>query len=196
MSRMIAILFAALWLVACNSDGSGGSSSSSIRQQAREAIQAGTPATATQEAATQQYAQNIQFTLPKGMIAAGATQCFDVKVAAFKDILAMQYTLHWDKNVLAFTEVKGFKLPFMSNESFGITLAPEGKLTSVWIENSLKGASVPDGESIYQICFKAVGKPGQASDISVSGNPTAIEVVTVGDQIWGIQAPKGTITIQ
>ncbi len=195
MNRMIAVLIASILLAACAGDGAGKGSSSDIRKQAEDAIRAGTPSGApTEESAS--YQNNISLILPKAGLAAGATQCFDVKVASFKDILAMQYTLRWDKSVLEFAGLKEFRLPYMSNENFGTTLAPEGKLTAVWIENSLKGISLPEGAAIYQVCFKAVGNPGQSTEISVSGNPTPIEVVTVGDKVWGIEAQKGKIAIQ
>ncbi len=197
MSRMIAILIACLWFNACTGDDTGKSKSSDIRQQAKEAIQSGAVAPAAPGADSDpKYANHVQFILPKAAMEAGATQCFDIKVAAFKDILAMQYTLNWDKNVLELVEAREFRLPSMTKENFGLSLAPEGKLTTVWIENSLRGAGVPDGSAIYQVCFKAVGKPGQASEIYVSGNPTAIEVVTVGDQVWGIQASRGKIEVK
>lgn len=187
-----------LWavLTACRQDSAGSQSSADIRRQAKEAIQNAPPAALTQpQPAQQEYVDNIQMMLPKGEIPAGQSRCFEVQVARFKNILAMQYTLQWDKNVLALEEVRGFKLPFMSKENFGMTLLNDGKLTAVWIDNSLKGASIPDGGAIYEVCFKATGKSGQSSDISVSGSPTAIEVVTQGDQVWGIQAGKGKIAI-
>lgn len=193
MNKMIMIWMTALFLSACAGEGGN---SNAIRQQAKEAVQAGTTAPAPVEEASPQMANNIQMTLPKGAMTAGTTQCFEVKVAAFKDILATQYTLNWDPKVLTFKEIKEFKLPFMTKENFGLTLAPNGKLSSVWIENSLKGATIPDGGAIYQLCFEAAGEAGQSSEIWVSGTPTAIEVVTKGDQVWGINAVKGKITVE
>lgn len=193
MNKMIIVWMTALLLGACAGDGGN---SEAIRQQAKEAVQAGTAAPAPAEEASPVMADNIQMTLPKGTMAAGTTQCFEVKVAAFKDILATQYTLNWDPKVLTFKEIKEFKLPFMTKENFGIALAPNGKLSSVWIENSLKGATIPDGGAIYQLCFEAAGKAGQSSELWVSGTPTAIEVVTKGDQVWGINAVKGKIAVE
>jgi hypothetical protein len=192
MTKMIAVFALALLLTACAGDGS----SSDIRKQAKEALQNAPQPTPAPTAVAEAAAGNIRFFTPNAGLAAGATQCYDVKVADFKNILATQYTLQWDKNVLAFAGLKEFKLPYMSNENFGLSLAPNGTLTAVWIDNSLKGVTVPDNGAIYQICFKAVGKSGQSSAISVTGSPTAIEVVTVGDQVWGIKASNGRITIE
>lgn len=192
MNKMMILWMTALFLGACAGQGSD---SEAIRQQAKKAIEAGTVAPATVEQPTPQVAGNIQLALPKGTLATGTTQCYDVKVSAFKDILATQYTLNWDPKILIFKEIKEFKLPFLTKENFGVSLAANGKLTSVWIENSLKGATIPDGGAIYQLCFEAAGKAGQSSDIWVSGTPTAIEVVTKGDQVWGINSVKGKIVI-
>lgn len=193
MTKMIAVFTAAVLLAACAGDGAH---SSDIRRQAKEALQAAPQPTPASGATSEANAGNIRFFTPNAILAAGATQCYDVKVADFKNILATQYTLQWDKNVLSFAGVKEFKLPFMGNESFGLSLAPNGMLTAVWIDNALKGVTIPDNGAIYQICFKAIGKPGQSTAISVTGSPTAIEVVTVGDQVWGIKASNGRITIE
>ena len=193
MNKMIAVFIASILLAACTGDG--GKSSSDIRRQAKEAIQADLPPAAPEEE-NLSPTNNIRFILPQGALASGDTRCFDVKVADFQNILAMQYTLRWDKNVLEFIGVQEFGLPFMGNDKFGLSLAAEGKLTAIWIEEALKGMTLPDNSSIYQICFKGVGKPGTATEISVSGNPTPIEVVAAGDKVWGIDAEKGKITIQ
>ena len=50
------------------------------------------------------------------------------------------------------------------------------------------------GYDIFDI--EAAGKAGQSSELWVSGTPTAIEVVTKGDQVWGINAVKGKITVE
>ncbi len=196
MYRVFYILYLWAALTACRQDSAGNQSSAEIRRQAKEAIQNAPPAASAQpQPAQQEYVDNIQMILPKGEISAGQSRCFEVQVARFKNILAMQYTLQWDKNVLVLEEVRGFKLPFMSKENFGMTFLNDGKITAVWIDNSLKGASIPDGGAVYEVCFKAIGKSGQSSEVSISGSPTAIEVVTQGDQVWGIQASKGKITI-
>lgn len=193
MTKMIAVFSVAIVLAACAGDGAN---SSDVRRQAKEALQVAPQPTPASAAAAEAAAGNIRFFTPNATLAAGATQCYDVKVADFKNILAMQYTLQWDKNVLSFAGLKEFKLPFMGNDNFGSSLAPNGTLTAVWIDNSLKGVTLPDNGAIYQICFKAIGTPGQSTAISVTGSPTAIEVVTVGDQVWGIKAVTGRITIE
>ncbi len=188
MRLKIAVLALIGLIGACKQDGT----SSDIRQKAKEAIQAD----AGRDYIKRDDNQNIQLNLPKGKMASGTTQCFDVTVGAFKDIIAMQYTISWDKNTLAFSEVKGFKLPNMGKENFGTNHSSEGKLTSVWIEDALQGVSYPDGTAIFQICFQATGKAGQSTELIVSSNPTAVEIVAAGDKVLGVDAVKGKITLE
>jgi hypothetical protein len=172
----------------CAQDGS----SSDIRQKAKDAIQAKSEQTFVKEGDN----QNIQISLPKGKIDSGGTNCFDVTTGSFKAILAMQFTISWDKNILAFSEVKNFKLPNLGKDNFGTTFANEGKLTYLWIEDALQGVNLQDGTALFQICFQGIGKKGQSTDLILNGNPTPVEIVGVGDKVLGVQTNKGNITIQ
>lgn len=197
MIRIVMIFSVMAMVASCIADGG---QSGDVRERARESLKA-QPVEAGQSGgspsgASSVMADNIRMMLPRAAMASGDTACFAIKVGGFRDVLGMQYTLSWDKAVLQYVAVGSFGLPGMSKENFGINLAPAGKVTAAWIENSLKGISLNDGAEIYQICFKAIGKAGQSSEISVGADPTAIEVVTAGDQVWGIDAPRGRITIQ
>jgi hypothetical protein len=191
------VLTAVLMLAGCVADGGTGGGKTDVRAKAREALEAKpVEAAGAGAGASTMMADNIRMMLPRATIVAGDTACFAIKVGSFREVLAMQYTLNWDKDVLKYVAVGSFGLPFMSNENFGVNLAPVGKMTAVWIENSLKGISLEEGSAIYQVCFKAIGQAGQSSELSIGGDPTAVEVVTAGDRVWGIDAPRGRITIQ
>ncbi len=187
MKLMLALLVM-MMMFGCAQEGT----STDIRQKAKEAIQAQADKAYEKEGEN----QNIQINLPKGKISSGGTRCFDVTTGSFKAIMAMQYTISWDKNILAFSEVKNFKLPNMGKDNFGTTFASEGKLTSVWIEDALQGVSYPDGTALFQLCFQALGKPGQSTDLILSSNPTPVEIVANGDKILGVETAKGNIAIE
>jgi hypothetical protein len=196
MMRIVMIFSVMAIMASCVADGG---QSGDVRERARESLKA-QPVEAGQASggavASSVMADNIRMMLPRAAMASGDTACFAIKVGGFRDVLGMQYTLSWDKSVLQYVAVGSFGLPGMSKENFGVNLAPVGKVTAAWIENSLKGISLDEGAEIYQICFKAIGKAGQSSELSVGADPTAIEVVTAGDQVWGIDAPRGRITVQ
>lgn len=132
----------------------------------------------------------------KAEVAAGETVCVDISVAECEQMISMQYSLRWDRNVLEFKELKDAKvLPFDAN-NFGTTRTAEGLLTALWIDNSLKGVTLPDGSVIYQICFKAKGKSGQQTSINFVETPTSFEAINVRNEDIGIKGVDGKVSIK
>ncbi len=126
----------------------------------------------------------------------GETICVDVQVQNFKQLLSMQYTLTWNKNVLEFTELKNFNLPYLDSNDFGLHLTQNGLLTCAWIDDSLKGATVADNASIYQICFKAKGKAGEESYVKITDRPTSIEVIDLREKSVPLSKKTGVVKIE
>lgn len=141
-------------------------------------------------------AGNLTLVAPKRTASPGETVCLDITVAGFQQLLSMQYSVRWDQNILEFKELKEFKLPSMDANNFGTNRAQNGLLTALWIENSLKGVTVADGTSIYQICYKVKGKSGQFSSINFVERPTPFEAVNTSDQILGIKGIDGKVTVK
>lgn len=133
---------------------------------------------------------------PEATAGAGETICLPITVANFKDIIAMQYTIRWDKNILNFQSVKGFNLPKLGNANFGAHRTSEGLLTFLWLEEMLKGVTKADGETIYEVCFIVKGKAGQSSPLNFSGEPTAIEVINAQDQMLNFKPVAGKVEIK
>lgn len=126
----------------------------------------------------------------------GETACMDVTCAGFVDLVSMQYSMLWDKSVLEFKEVKGFGLPFLGPNSFGAHRSSEGELTFVWIDNSLKGVTKPDGSVLFQVCFSAIGDTGQATAFRFSDKPTAIEAVHKDVKLVNFEGVEGILKVQ
>lgn len=126
----------------------------------------------------------------------GAQVCVPVTVANFKDIIAMQYSIKWDPNVLTFQSVQGFKLPKLGINNYGANRTSEGLLTFLWLEEMLKGVSLDDGASIFEVCFIAKGQPGQFSTLKFTDKPTAIEIINARDQVLNMKKVAGKVTIK
>jgi hypothetical protein len=120
----------------------------------------------------------------------------DVLVKDFNKLLSMQYTITWNKNVLTFKELKNFKLPYLDVNDFGTNHTLDGTLTIAWIDESLKGATLPDGSSAYQVCFVAKGKTGESSYFKITDRPTSIEVVNLREKVIPLKKTPGKVTIQ
>ena len=138
-------------------------------------------------------------TLSLGQVNAkvGETVCVPVTVASFQQILSTQYSLNWDPNLLTFTGFKNFQLPGMGAGNFGTPLAPKGILTCVWIDETLKGVSLPDGTAIYEVCYEISANAGnQGIPINFSNQPTPYESVNLQEQLMEIIPINGGIQVQ
>lgn len=112
----------------------------------------------------------------------GDVFCLDVRVADFNDIVSMQFGIAYDDSLLEFESVQNFNLPLFSgvgNEFFNTNY--EGAVLFSWVSNDINdGTTVPDGESLFQLCFKVIASEGNAS-IYFTDDPVPIEVVQKGD---------------
>ncbi len=127
---------------------------------------------------------------------AGEEVCLPLTAKGFTQLLSNQYTIAWDPAVLEFSEIKDFGMPKMSMQNFGTTQTAKGILPFVWIDATLQGVSIPDGQPLYSICFKAVGKSGQSSEVRLAEQPTPFEVVTVKEELQDLSPSAGSVTIQ
>jgi hypothetical protein len=126
----------------------------------------------------------------------GENICVDIATADFREIISMQYSLRWDKDVLEFQEVRGFGLPFLSHQNFGAHRVKEGILTFVWIDNNLKGIDLPDGSAIFKVCFLVKGRGGQSTSVAFSPQPTPFEVVNVREEVLPLNGVEGSVSVR
>jgi gliding motility-associated-like protein len=133
-------------------------------------------------------------------IGVGEQYCMPVTVNDFVDILSMQYAMHWDPAVLQFDNVSGFQLPFLSGSNFGGNTAG-GTLLLSWYDQNAIGITLDDLDTIYQVCFTAVGPVGSESLVNIDGvgfpgNAPAEIADAMGTDIWDTDVPiDGTIYV-
>ncbi len=127
---------------------------------------------------------------------AGGKTCVDVQVRDFNNLLSMQYTMAWDAGLLAFTDMRNFGLPGLNAQNFGAHRTAEGLLTFVWIDGSLRGVTIPDGSTIFSVCFDVKGQPGQSASFSFTDKPTAFESVNVNEELVQIKTLEGRVDIR
>lgn len=158
--------------------------------------------TATQTAASDENTnieangETLTLSAPELTAKSGETVCVDVLVKDFNKLLSMQYTITWNKNVLTFKELKNFKLPYLDVNDFGMNHTQDGALTIAWIDESLKGVTLPDGSSAYQVCFDVKGKAGESSYFKITDRPTTIEVVNLREKVIPLKKVNGKVTVQ
>lgn len=155
------------------------------------------PKVAAREATVIPKANQAPLTLAAANIRAktGAEACVEVQVADFVKLLSMQYSLRWDPKLLRFKRVSNFQLPSLGPEDFGAHRSAEGILTAIWIDEHLKGVTVNNGTTIYQLCFDVLGRPGQTAKISFVDGPTIFEVSNLASELVELRGISGKVEI-
>lgn len=102
-------------------------------------------------------------------VAPNSNFCIPVTVNDFDTLVSLQYAMQWDKNIIRFDSTTSYKLPFMNASSFGGNTA-NGTLLLSWYDQNALGVTRPDGDTIYRVCFKALGAVGTQSLLTINGN--------------------------
>jgi len=190
---LLAVILSIFSICACGNEPKAGQEASTSTAPAAAASPA---ASAPTNGRPEKLDATLTLSAISRSIKKGETACVDITCAGFIDLVSMQYSMHWDQNILKFKEVKSFGLPYLGPASFGAHRSAEGELTSVWIDNSLGGVTREDGSIVFQVCFEAIGNTGQASVFQFLDTPTAIEAVHKSVKEVNFQGLEGVIKVQ
>jgi hypothetical protein len=124
----------------------------------------------------------------------GQKVCLPVAVEGFKDLIGFQFTMRHDSAALKYEHVRGFTLPGYGPASFGARFADRGYVSTLWTDNNLTGATLPDGEKIFEICFINLQAPGESTEVRFQDGPTTFEVIAKDMSQRKIAYANGTIT--
>lgn len=126
----------------------------------------------------------------------GTEVCMDISTKDFNQIVSLQYSMSWDKNLLKFKEVKNFKLPAMTAQNFGAHKAEEGVLTFAWYDPNIRGITLPNDAVIYQACFEVIGASGAVASLKFANEPTVQEVSNAAGELIPLNSIKGRVKVQ
>ncbi len=123
--------------------------------------------------------QTVTFNMPLENMVPGTNECLDVTVENFNNVGSMQFSINWDPEVLDFTQVTGFN-PAMPNldgsNFFEVNPGVDGILTFSWNDLSFNNVTLADGEVLFQLCFDAIGALDDCSPVTITSDPTPLEV--------------------
>ncbi len=122
--------------------------------------------------------------------------CVDLVGEDFDDIIAATFAVAWDPTKLMYERTENLASIFSTGD-FNAGKADEGKLFFQWFDPSL-AHSLPDGQILFSVCFKAIGAEGDESKVRIvetEANP-GIEIVDEGGMNIGLAAQDAFITIE
>lgn len=124
-------------------------------------------------------AQNLKLSLPDTTTRNGDTLRIQMTTADFFEMASFQFSLAWDSTVIQYL---GFEFADLSGVAVGDTDASSGSLRMSWFDTEGQGATLPDGSSIAELVFLAIGEVGDQTDIPFVGEPLEIQIVRVGSE--------------
>ncbi|HRF42550.1 MAG TPA: cohesin domain-containing protein, partial [Saprospiraceae bacterium] len=103
-------------------------------------------------------------------VAQGQQVCLDVRVQNFNNIVGMQFSMQYNPAMLHFTSVANFGLPGLTaGGNFGLPLAgaagitAPGTITLTWTDTDWSGETLPNGTTLFTLCFNALANTSAAS---------------------------------
>jgi len=111
---------------------------------------------------------DLTFTAATQNAEEGSSFCLPISVENFIDIQTGAGTLLWDPAVIMYTGLMNI-VPAGLGGSLNETNVANGELRFIW-SNPDPGnpLTIQDGEAVFEICFDAIGSPGDMSDIILS----------------------------
>lgn len=115
------------------------------------------------------WAQGPSVNFSSGVKNTGEEICIKVTVKDFTDITSVKLPIRWDSTILEFKEVRVTGvLPGLDVADFNASRAKSGLLFMNWSPGDCSEANsitVNDFETIFEVCFKVIGKYGQATSV-------------------------------
>ncbi len=142
-------------------------------------------------------AQGFSVYLDSAEVVAGHDFCIAIKSKGFVDLTSYQFSLHWNPQVLNFTETKHYGLPGLSAMDFG-NYFNSSYLISGWSHPLGLCMNKMDGDTLFEVCFTAIGAPGNSTLITAGsggfppGNGGAEAYNCSNQNIWIITAGSDT----
>jgi len=110
----------------------------------------------------------------------GEEFCVDITVDDFVEVESFQFSLSWDSTHFEYVSTVATDVPDPFNFGYGENFVDSGVLTANWLADFNTGAATaPNGTSLFQVCFTAIGTPDTCSVLNFSNMPLGTEVVTV-----------------
>ncbi|MFT4759758.1 MAG: gliding motility-associated-like protein [Paraglaciecola sp.] len=114
-------------------------------------------------------------------VAPGSNVCVQVTVnGGFENIIALGWSFNFDETVFSYTGATNFNpnLGGLNGSTLNQPGPNPGSIIFAW--NSFSGENLADGVLLYELCFDAIGTPGNCSAIEFTNdpfpNPNPIEV--------------------
>ena len=124
----------------------------------------------------------------------GTIQCIPYSLRGFKNVNTFQVALGWDTLKLRYDTVRNLTvLNHFTAANFG--LRDPGDLRVIWIDFDVDGETLPNGTTLFEVCFELVGSAPDTADIIYNREILNTEIENVNGDTLAVKAFPGQIII-
>ena len=136
----------------------------------------------------------VDFNIPNVNVTGTGTQiCVPVTVDNFVNVQSFQFSINWDPSILEFASVN-----YVGISQNDVVIVPNGNnylTTSFFFIGATPGLTLTDGETVFEICFNALGPVGSSSFVDINGDVTIIDIFDGDGNQMGINVNNGSVTV-
>lgn len=140
----------------------------------------------------------LDFLVDEIQVEAGEEFCIEVSVNNFDSLAIFSAALTWNPTIIEFTGIEGQSFP-PGSVNTNTNFANNGWLAIIWEDanfGNTGGQSLPDGSVLFELCFRAIGNPGQQTIVNIGSRltTTLVAVDWQGNEV-GINTSPGLVEI-
>mgnify|MGYP000064034651 CR=1 FL=1 len=128
---------------------------------------------------------DLFLTSPDVTVDPGEEFCMPVEVYNFDGMVGMSFIIEYDPNLLQYESITNVNSALAGfSVAANIGNPSPGKITVSYVEPTLSNPiSIPDGESLFDVCFTALGE-GVETDVDFTGDMTTpFEFIDVNEEL-------------
>lgn len=142
----------------------------------------------------------VKVRIPDLQVEKGDEFCLPVEVEDFDDIGIISFTYRWDPRVVSFANIRNVHPAIDEDDEDKIggnfDRTDEGWFSVMWLDlNTLESISIPDGESLFEVCFTVTGEIGDQTPVYLDGSEIPVDFASPEPAELPFKINNGTITI-
>ncbi|MCC6282702.1 MAG: gliding motility-associated C-terminal domain-containing protein [Saprospiraceae bacterium] len=141
---------------------------------------------------------NVVFALPDTVSPPGSTICIPITVQNF-NLVGASFSLNWDPTILEFNTVQNAHpaIGTFNASNLNTQSTAEGRLGAIIYDQVNLGnvISIPDDETLMEICFTVIGNLGECTPLGITNSPSAINIEDALGQAVALTAIDGQLCV-
>lgn len=144
-------------------------------------------------------ADNVKFIFPELTVAPNKSICVPITVENFNNMVGAVFSIEWDETVLNFTGIQNEHpelLPDFTAANLNVANIAQGNLGVVMLETDAGDfINIPNGQTLFEVCFDAIGAKDECSSLTITNNPTQVEASGAGNVQRAVSVDTGSVCI-